>query len=62
MMMDKDTQDNDGPRKASKGKRLVGEYRNFPYLQAIMFLHQLALLKDIWKAQFLGFIKLKKMI
>ena len=24
------------------------------------FLHQLALLKNIWKAQFLGFMKLKK--
>ena len=31
-------------------------------LQAIIVLHQLALLKDIWKAQFLGFIKLKGMI
>ena len=40
---------------------LAGEYIRL-YLQAIIFLHQLAILKDIWKAQFLGFIKLKRMI
>ena len=32
------------------------------YLQAIILLHQLVILKDTWKAQFLDFIKLKKMI
>ena len=41
---------------------LVGEYRMLSVFQAIIFLHQLALLKDIWKAQFLGFMKLKKLI
>ena len=30
--------------------------------QAIIFLHRLILLEDIWKTQFLGFMKLKKMI
>ena len=30
--------------------------------QAIIFLHQLVILKDTWKTQFLGFLKLKKMI
>ena len=35
------------------------------YLQAIIFLHQLALLKDVWETKFLGFMKpknLKRMI
>ena len=32
------------------------------HLQAIIFLCQLAILKDTWKMQFLDFIKLKKMI
>ena len=41
---------------------LVGEYRMLSVFQAIIFLHQLALLKDIWKTQFLGFMKLKKLI
>ena len=41
---------------------LVGEYRMLSVFQAIIFLHQLALLKDIGKAQFLGFMKLKKLI
>ena len=31
-------------------------------LQVIIFLHQRVILKDKWKAQFLDFIKLKKMI
>ena len=40
-----------------------GNIENHLHLQAIIFLHQLAILKDIWwKAQFLGFMKLKKMI
>ena len=39
---------------------LVGEYKK--YLQAIIFLHQRVILKDTWKTQFLGFMRLKKMI
>ena len=39
-----------------------GDIESLLYLQAIMFLHQLALLKDIWKVQFFEFGKLKKMI
>ena len=32
------------------------------YLQAIIFFHWLVILKDTWKSQFLGFMKLKRMI
>ena len=32
------------------------------HFQAIIFLYQLVILKDTWKAQFLGFLKLKRMI
>ena len=39
-----------------------GDIESLLHLQAIMFLHQLALLKDIWKVQFLEFGKLKRMI
>ena len=39
---------------------LVGEYRK--YFQDIMFLHQRVILKDTSKTQFLGFMRLKKMI
>ena len=41
---------------------LVGEYKSHLYLQAILLLHQLVILKDTWKAQFLGFMRLKRMI
>ena len=40
----------------------VEEYKKYLYLQAIIFLHQPFILKDIWKTQFLNFMKLKKMI
>ena len=36
---------------------LVGEYKK--YLQAIIFLHQRVILKDTWKTQFLGFMRLR---
>ena len=39
-----------------------GNIESHLYLQAIILLHQLVILKDTWKAQFLDFIKLKKMI
>ena len=32
------------------------------HLQVIKLLHRLILLEDIWNTQFLGFMKLKKMI
>ena len=41
---------------------LVGEYKSHLYLQAILLLHQLVILKDTWKVQFLGFMRLKRMI
>ena len=40
----------------------VEEYKKYLYLQAIIFLHQPVILEDIWKKQFLNFMKLKKMI
>ena len=40
---------------------LVEEYRESPAFAGYnIFLHRLILLKDIWKTQFLGFMKLKK--
>ena len=39
-----------------------GNIESHLYLQAIMFLHRPALLKDIWKMQVLDFMKLKRMI
>ena len=39
-----------------------GNIESHLYLQAIILLHQLIILKDTWKVQFLDFIKLKKMI
>ena len=44
------------------GKNVLGEYRKSPAFAGHIFLLQLALLKDIWKEQFLGFMKLKSMI
>ena len=41
---------------------LAGNIESHLCLRVIMLLHQLVILKDIWKAQFLDFIKLKKMI
>ena len=41
---------------------LMGNIQSYLYLQAIILLHQLVILKDTWKAQFLNFMKLKKMI
>ena len=41
---------------------LVGNIESRLYLHAIIFLHQLALLEDIWKVHFLDFMKLKRMI
>ena len=38
-----------------------GNVESLLYLQAIIFLHRLAILKGLWKTQFLCFIKLKKM-
>ena len=35
---------------------------SYLYLQAIIFLHQPVKFKDIWKTQFLDFMKLKGMI
>ena len=37
-------------------------YEGIVHFQAIIFLYQLVILKDTWKAQFLGFMKLKRMI
>ena len=37
----------------------VEEYKKYLYLQAIIFLHQPVILEDIWKTQFLNFMKLK---
>ena len=39
-----------------------GNIGNRLYLQTIIFLHQLAILKDTWKAKFLDFMKLERMI
>ena len=40
---------------------LVEEYReSHAFAGYNIFLHRLILLKDIWKTQFLGFMKLKK--
>ena len=42
---------------------LVGVYRNSPAFAGLrIFAHKLMVLKDIWKKQFLGPMKLKKMI
>ena len=41
---------------------LAGEYKKSPGLQVIIFLHQRVTLKDTWKTQFSGFMRLKKMI
>ena len=41
---------------------LMGNIQSYLYLQAIILLHQLVILKDTWNAQFLYFMKLKKMI
>ena len=41
---------------------LAEEYKKSPGLQVIIFLHQRVTLKDTWKTQFLGFMRLKKMI
>ena len=39
-----------------------GNTEKYLYLQAIIFLHLLVKLKDIWKAQLLDFMKLKRML
>ena len=36
--------------------------KSYLYSQVITFLHQLIILKDTWKMQFFGFMRLKKMI
>ena len=41
---------------------IAGNAESQLHLQAAIFLHQLLILKDTWKAQFLGFMKLKRMI
>ena len=42
---------------------LAGGYRESHLcLQVIIFLHQLVILKDTWKEQFLDFMKIKKVI
>ena len=41
---------------------LGGDIESHLYSQVIIFLHRPSLLKNTWKAQFLGFIRLKKMI
>ena len=41
---------------------LAGGIESHLHLQAIIFLHRLVILKDTWKTQFLGFMKLKRMI
>ena len=43
-------------------KGLVGVIESHLHFQAIIFLHQPAILKKGWKMQFLGSIKLKTMI
>ena len=40
----------------------AGNIESQLYLQAIIFLHRLVILKDTWETQFLGFMKLKRMI
>ena len=56
-LFEANTQDNDAQGKASRWKRCPGEgiYKGHIFVPA-------GLLKDIWKAQFLAFMKLKKMI
>ena len=57
------TQDNDGQGKDVMGKMSWwGNIESCLHLQAIIFLQQMALLNDMWKAQFLGFMKLKRTI
>ena len=41
---------------------ITGNAESQLHLQAVIFLHQLLILKDTWKAHFLGFMKLKRMI
>ena len=41
---------------------LAGDIESHLYLKAIIFLNQQVILKDTWKTQFLGFMKLKRMI
>ena len=41
---------------------IAGNAESQLHLQAVIFLHQLLILKDTWKAHFLGFMKLKRMI
>ena len=40
----------------------LGEYRTPPAFAGIIFLHQWVILKDTWKTQFVGLMKLKRMI
>ena len=41
---------------------LVGNIESHLHLQTIIFLRQWVILKDTWKTQFLGLMRLKNMI